>query len=171
MPTGVPIVDIIADVGTLLAVAAPTSTGAKELDRHDAPPRYVWVVTGATSTGASAIGGNPKSRYDDAWECTVHCQGTTLEQALRLRQFLLRAVRTVMQGANFTLGGTTLLTDEEDTHDRHVAIVTLNLRTPMVDALASSLADDTKTTVEITDVDLDPGTPVAGDGYLHGLEG
>lgn len=163
-----PIVTILEEAQALLAGVAPSYTGEKDLLRHDAPRRYVWVLAGASTSGTRAPGGNPRSLHDDAWSVAVHCWGETLDEAVRLRQCLVTAVRRAVRGANYRMGQTTALSDGELSQHGHVLTVQLDIVTPLPEAALPQLADMVRPTVRPTTVDIDPGTPAAGDRNLDG---
>lgn len=164
MPT--PLVTILDACETALAGVAPSFKGRKYLAQLDAPRRYVWVVLGADTQGTTSPGANPRPLHDDGWDLAVHCWGKDLDEALRMRQALVTVVRQQVNGANYSLGRTTVIDDDEHNVDGVAVVQELALRTPLVVAKIPDLVDDVRPTKKPTAVEFDPGTPVRGDGLL-----
>src|SRR5688572_13023629 len=118
-------------VAQALEPVAPTLIGKRHLAAHGSPARYVWVFTGEEPGGAARGGGNPRALHVDAWRVDVHCWGADFEEAYRLRQALVTSLRCSVRGANYKLGRTTILSDEEHTAYGDVFVVELTLLTPL----------------------------------------
>ena len=167
---------IYDEVSTALAVVAPTFLGRRHLPQQDAPRRYVWVFASEESAGAARIGGNARSLHNDAWSVEVHCWGASFEEAYRLRQALVTVLRRHVQGANYRLGRTAILSGEQYTACGDVMVVGLTLMTPLAAARIEELVDDVRPTVVAKKVAIDTihafenPSPARGDGLLEPFE-
>lgn len=158
----------IANQEAVAAALAPTTVpmrvGAKHLSANERSPRYVWVWSSIDPEPASGAGGNPRREFTDAWNAEVHCWGRTLEEAARLRQALVTALRTTLGGPGNVLVGRTeiLASDKEYRADGDVLVVRLTMRTPLNEArIENPIVDKTRRTTRARYAAIDPARVVA----------
>ncbi len=182
---GVPIVDVIADCQAALEDVAPSYDDERSIPKHDAPGRYIWVLTDADATDKPReIGGNPRALHDDVWRVEVHCWGYDTEnpndakahkaRALRLRQALITSLRQVVGGGAYRLRRT--LHRGGDAHQARgwVVVVEIDIVLPLYEArwvgLGGAVEDNTGAKVRPTSVGFDATSAVQGDRKIHAGE-
>ena len=131
-----------AEVGQRLSIVAPSFVGRRFLLQQDAPPRFVWTLTGEVGSGPWRPGLAPRVLHKDEWAFDVHCWGVDLEQAYRLRQALVTALRDMAAGASFLLGRTAApLGDESWLALGEVLVVSVTVHTDLVEGALTDLGD------------------------------
>lgn len=150
----------------------PVALGRKELATLDAAPRFFLVPVSesydrAAGPGASA---NPRALHTRLLTVEVHSLGVDYDQAEKLNALAITALRKVMNGANYSLGGAQWI-DPTNVDYGAVLVLTVTLRMALVaQQLPTSITvggDDTKPTVPITSENWDPTGQTPGQGYLY----
>lgn len=174
MTTGIDFLDRLDEVRIALNVVAPSFEGRKNLERHDVPNRYVWVYTGIGSQAPQGVGGTgARSISTDVFSMDVHCWGSTLAHALKLRQALATALRLVIGGR---ITNTDLIGDDAHTTNGYAAVVRVDLQEQLIEAdltkCGACVRDaDFGVTARATAVNFKPPVGTQGDGKLEQGEG
>jgi len=170
MTTDVPILDVLAAIQAALVRVAPSKTGKQALNEWAAPVRYVWVLTGVDPKASTGIGGNPRSLADDSWDVEVYAFAPTLREAIRLRQAVVTATRQTIT-ANYGIGRSELVTDDEICRNGHCVATLLRITTPLPEAdLSGQVTDATLQVVAPLTTSNDNTTSAPGDGRIDAGE-
>lgn len=180
---------IYTSVSTKLATVAASVINPRSLSNDASapnvePPLYVWDPQSIALDNTIPLAGgnrNPKAWSTKAYIWDVACWGATLNDAERLYDTLLTALRTQLVGANFEVG-TAAVTYPEWSRVGYVIVVPVTFFSAAVvveipDTLATNPIpeDDVNNAVEET-VTITSVTPhdntgaIEGDGILQGGE-
>lgn len=153
--------DLLDELQAALEPVAKSVTGERELARNHALPRFVFIRRKFKGSGATSIGGNPRSLRDRTYQVDVVCWGSDENEADRLTLALETASRTVFLGRNYSLDDGEFVADK-DTDRGVVCVCELLIRvdTPLV-RLEVGAPDDERPTTTATDAEVEKpaGTP------------
>ncbi len=94
MPPLRPKADVVDPICALILANTQVASefGEEALAFEGRPPRYVWVPASSPFSGASNVGGSPRSLVDVAATFNVHCWAESYDDAWQLVRALVTAV-------------------------------------------------------------------------------
>lgn len=156
----------LGDIMARVIADVPGTTwdaGQRAEAHHGSPPRVVWRPTSDEPTGARkstvTIGGRRSHSVVGLLETfQVHCWGESYDDAVALRDAVLRAAHHLCAGSWRPVRGDWTPTGE----------MTLGEECVFRIALRTTIYDRAATTAQVTSVAIEPATDTPGDGQLDG---
>ncbi len=176
MTTGIEFVDNVDAVKALLANAAPSFDGEKNLARNDAPNRYVWVYDSISGQPAQGTGGlPPRVLSTDVFRVAVHCWGETLAHALYLRSALATALRKVYGGGNnYRMTDADLVGDRAHTQNGFAVVAKIDIAERLLEVdlakCGPCMSRLSSLTGRATTFEIESPDAEQGDGWIDAKE-
>lgn len=163
--------DVLDEVTAVLSGIAGSIvlTGQAKVAANTAPPRFIWVVLGASPEGGARnkdIGSKTTSALAvDGWRVACHCWGHDFRAAETLRAAAVTAMRKASKGRSYALLDTESMQPGYVTRG-HALIVNFDVWVPLEKIALPTLEPETYPTAHVNTVALKTDGAVLGDGEL-----
>ncbi len=166
------ITDIFTDLGTTLSGVAPVLVGAKERARNvDCPYYFIYPMRERYKPSQGAgFSGNPRMLAQRDVDVEIQSWGIDYAQAETLNACVVQALRTILKGANYVLGGAEWH-DPQNMERGAVLVLTVTFILGLPEQkLTAPLGDKTYQSVVIETIEPDPADVDEGDGTFQAGE-